>query len=568
MEIKFLGPLGKVTGSCCWMRDVRRGWNFLIDCGMQQGEPTAKAWNACNWPFNPGELDFVVLTHAHVDHSGLVPALYKKGFTGPVYATRETQELADFLLKDATRFQDCPFDRRDVERIRWKEPASRFLLGRHHPINQDLFLQFFRTGHVVGAVSAAIYWGAPGENQRSIVFSGDIGPNAEDSETLPFLRHCMYPGHFDYAVLESTYGGVERTVDEVSPEGRRNGLRRWVDRTIDSNGVLVIPAFSLGRTQDIMFDLHWIVAENPGRYGDVSFLLDSPSGSKINDIVLRSLARTEQTSTGKVRPLWLGKQMFRWFGLEAKNPAHAEHVIALCQMALGQGPTTEVTSPVPMNTLGRKWRRIFSHVENRNSLSDHGLSKKTVLVVSSGTADGGPAAFWLSRLLCQPTTSVAFPGYCAPSTVGGKLLSLAGVSIQERAMLSEPLKWQDSNAAEVKQSSITAAIGLLSGYSAHADQAGLLRWAFNGPRSTAVAGTIFLQHGEDQKREALAKALKSEALRTGQILRVASPTPGTPWLNLDNGADAVNRQEEEELLRAQILQLQETLSRIQSCARG
>lgn len=567
MEIKFLGPLGKVTGSCCWMRDISRGWSFLIDCGMQQGELTAKAWNACNWPFNPAELDFVVLTHAHVDHSGLIPALYKKGFTGPVYATRETREVADTLLKDASRFPECPFSRRDVDRIRWKEPGSKPLLGRHHPIDQDLFLQFFRTGHVVGAVSVAIYWGAPGDNQRSIVFSGDIGPNAEDRESLPFLRHCMYPGHFDFAVLESTYGDVVRSLEGVSPEGRRQGLRRWLDRTIENNGVLVIPAFALGRTQDILFDLHWIVAEDPERYGDLTFLMDSPSGARINDIVSRALARTEPTSTGKVRPLWLGKQMFRWFGLDPKNPAHPEQVLGLCEIVLGQAPVTSERDPSPSHQFGGRWRRIFAAVENRNALAEQGLPAKTVLVVSSGTGDGGPAAFWLSRLLAHPSTSVVFPGYCAPSTVGGKLLSLADVSRQERALLSESLTW-GSQAAGIKQSAIAAAIGLLSGYSAHADQAGLVRWAFNGARNTAVAGTIFLQHGEDHKRDALAKVLQAEARRTGQSLRAAFPTAETPWLDLDKGAEAVNRQEEEELLRAQILQLQERLSKIQSCALG
>lgn len=564
MEIKFLGPLGKVTGSCCWMRDIRRGWNFLIDCGMQQGEPTAKAWNACNWPFNPADLDFVVLTHAHVDHSGLIPALYQQGFKGPVYATGETRELAEILLKDATKFPGCPYIQGDVDSIRWKEPSSKPLLGRHHPVAQDLFLQFFRTGHVVGAVSVAVYWGAPSKDQLSIVFSGDVGPNVEDSEDLPFLRHRMNPGRFDYAVLESTYGHTARPREEMAPEGRRNGLRRWLDRTIEQGGALVIPAFALGRTQDIQFDLHWIVAESPAKYGDLNFLLDSPSAIKINEIVLRALERTEGTSTGKVRPLWMGKQMFRWFGLDPKTPEHTTFVRTLCQMTLEQERTTLPNPPRAANPIARAWRSIFSVVENRKQLADRGLPNKTVLVVSSGTGDGGPAAFWLSKLLMDDRTGVAFPGYCSPSTIGGRLQALAHIPIDERAALSGTLTWQGSQPYTLEQSSIRANIGMLSGYSAHADQAGLVQWAFNGERRIPVASTLFLQHGENPKREALSDVLFAAANREGAPMRVICPGSETPWLNLDHGAEEVNRQQEAECVEAQIEQLQRQLAKLRS----
>jgi len=160
MEIRFLGPLGKVTGSCAWMRDLSRGWSFLIDCGMQQGEHTSATWNRCEeWPFEPSELQFIVLTHAHVDHSGLIAALDKRGFRGSVYCTAETRDIAKLLLLDSATCRNAGHTPEDVAKINWHVPGNETKLGGYHPVDDDLWIRFFRSGHIIGATSVTIAWG-------------------------------------------------------------------------------------------------------------------------------------------------------------------------------------------------------------------------------------------------------------------------------------------------------------------------------------------------------------------------------------------------------------------------
>ena len=565
MEIMFLGPLGKVTGSCCWMRDRARGWSFLVDCGMQQGEHSAAEWNACDWPFEPAELDFVVLTHAHVDHSGLLPVLYRRGFQGPVYSTRETQEVARVLLLDAARFPEAKFSKRDVEAICWKEPATALLFGRHHPVAQDLFLRFSRSGHVIGATSVAIYWGAKGEGQKSIVFSGDLGPNVEDTETLPYIRHRMDVEPCDFAVLESTYGGVVRSIKDVLPEQRRARLRELLDRTIERGGVLAIPAFALGRTQDVLFDLHWILAEDPERYADVPLLLDSPAAARINEIVVRAMDRTALSGKNKVRPLWMGKQMCAWFGLDGKDPEHLVCARRLAAEALGRSLGTPGGTPAVLNSVGRAWRSRVTPVKDRAALFETGFGGAAVLVMGSGTGEGGPAGFWLPRLLRDARNSVAFAGYCSPSSIGGRLLALGQLPPAERRLHTGDLQWQTSAGLErLSVADVAADIGMLSGYSAHADQAGLVQWAFSEWKGVVspVGRTVFLQHGGDEQRAALADALRTRAECLGASMHVICPRGEPVWLDLERGAEAVNREVEEESLQAQIRELEAQLRRM------
>lgn len=558
MEIMFLGPLGKVTGSCSWMRDVAQGWSFLVDCGMQQGEHSAAKWNSCDWPFDPAELNFVALTHAHVDHSGLIPVLYKRGFRGPVYATQETQEIAKVLLTDASGFPGALFTAEDVDAICWREPGGYPLLGGYHPVNKDLFLRFFRSGHVLGAVSVGVYWGSPREDQKSIVFSGDLGPNVEDAESLPFLRHRMGVGKFDFVVMESTYGGVTRPLEESCPNQRREQLRAWLDKTIKLDGVLAIPAFALGRTQDVLFDIHWIVAEDPAKYEGVEFLLDSPSGSKINQIVSKAMDRTESNRMGKVRPLWLGKQMCTWFGLEQKNPEHLAYARRLGAMALGQLSEVSGYKPDSLNEVGRAWRSLFKLVTNRKRVAKE-RKGPAVLILTSGMGEGGPAAFWLPHLLQDARNSVVFAGYCTPSSLGGRLLSLDGVPASERKLLTESLCWKNHEGVkEMPLAAMEAGVGLLSGYSAHADQTGLVEWAFNAApgKVQSVSPMFFLQHGTNERRLELAKALKARAEQDGVDVMVVCPTEGGGWLDLDQGAVEVDRERRRQKLRAQMLELE------------
>jgi len=554
MKIRFIGPLGKVTGSCTWMRDEARGWNFLVDCGMQQGERTAADWNACDWPFDPEEIRFVILTHAHVDHCGLIPMLYKQGFRGLVYCSKETADIARILLRDAAELSDIGFTPEDVDAIRWREPVKGHLFGKFHPVDQNLFVRFFRSGHVVGALSVSVHWGAPGPDQRSIAFSGDLGPNEEDNEGLPFLRHRMNVGKTDFSVVESTYGATVRTAEQVDPASRRGRLRELLDRTVDCGGTLVIPAFALGRVQDILFDLHWIVAEDPARYAKVGFHLDAPSAQKMNAVLLEAAKRTENNGAkGKVRPLWLGKQMFRWFDLDDTDPAHVQAVLDICRMTL-QGKLDGVRdNPSFGNAIARAWRPIFRVVTNRKRFSLREGTFASVYVVSSGSCDGGPAAWWLPRLLSSASTTVALAGFCSAGTVGGQLLSLSQAKPGERKRLTGGVAWPGG--ATITMADIQADIVGLSGYSAHADQSGLLDWVFDvredlRPIENRV---VFIQHGGDVQRLALAKAIEAQA-REKVTLRAILPGDPDRWYDLDRDASEISeevrlRQLEDEIAR-------------------
>ncbi|MCG2594581.1 MBL fold metallo-hydrolase [Ramlibacter sp. XY19] len=564
MMVRFLGPVGKVTGSCTWLWDDDRGWNFLVDCGMQQGEPTAAQWNKLEVPFDPRTIQFVVLTHAHIDHCGLLPLLYRKGFHGSVYCSRETARIAALLLKDAARLGGVEYSEADVDLIQWHEPGSGQLLGKFHPVAEDLFLRFFRAGHVVGALSVAVHWGPPrrGE-QRSIAFSGDLGPNAEDRESLPFLRHRMGVPGCDFAVVESTYGGKVRPSIDQDPAARRERLRALLDRAIDRSGVLLIPAFSYGRTQDVLFDLHWLAAASPERYGAIPLYLDSPGARQINRVFLEALERTEcNGSKGKVRPLWLGKQMFAWFGLDDRNADHVKRVIDICKITLGHQQDVGGVARDQGNAFARSWKSVMRTPANREHLAEKlETAGPAVLVVSSGTCDGGPAAFWLPKLLGSDRHTVALAGFCSPTTIGGRLLALAAVPDQERSRLSESLHWKDG--AEFALAAVRAGIAQLDGYSAHADQTGLVDWLFGSHAGQTVAAgkIVFIQHGTDANRTALQAAIATRAAAEYVSLQSVLPRWQSTY-DLDQAGVEIPSAEEMAALEEKIAELQERRRRL------
>lgn len=563
MEIRFIGPLGVVTGSCTWMRDTRQGWNFLIDCGMQQGERGADAWNRADWPFDPADIRFVVLTHAHMDHCGLLPMLYRDGFRGNVICPVETRDLAILLLNDAARLPGALHSEQDVARIRWHQPRATPLLGgSFHPVDQDLFLRFFRTGHVVGAISVAVHWGPKGPEQRSIVFSGDLGPASEDDEQLPFLRFRMHPQPCDYAVIESTYGATVRDPEANSMAARHAALCALLDRTLAEGGALVLPAFALGRTQDILFDLHWIVASEPERYQGLHFLVDAPGAQRMHAPMLEAFGRTETNGGGgKVRPLWLGKQMARWLALDDKDPVHVARLLDIIAMTLGleRAPTAPAT---PGNEIARNWRPLMQPVRQRRQMLEQGLPGPCVLVTGSGTCDGGPAAAWLPRLLGAATTTVALTGHCTPGSVGGQLFALRDTPPSQRMRHQGSIDWPDG--ASMPIAAMHASITRIAGYSAHADQAGLLDWLFWNFRDNwrATAGTVFVQHGEDGARAALQAAIGGRAGALGMDVNAIAPDCASTWFDLDAGGAAIQADARRAEIERQMQELQRALGEL------
>ncbi|MBU84238.1 MBL fold metallo-hydrolase [Alcanivorax sp.] len=543
MEVNFIGPLGKVTGSCTWMRDLEKGWNFLIDCGMQQGENTADAWNHQEWPFDPSEIQFIVLTHAHMDHSGLIPSLYESGFNGKVYCTEETASIAEIQYRNAMHLSPELFTQASIDKIKWSHFQKEPILGGHHPVDQDLFLQFQRTGHILGAVSVSIYWGKPmSPEQRSIVFSGDIGPQPQDNEVLPIIRHTMNPGHHNYAVMESTYGSTNRSPSDKEPVIRRDHLKSLIDRTINTQGTLLIPAFALGRSQDVLFDLHAIAAENPKYHEQVDFYYDFPLGREIMDETIRFWAKTE-SNREKTRLLWLGKQVFDLLGLTKNDPDHLQQAVSAMNATSLYKDDCNWKALQEGNQIAKNWKPIISkRLPTKEVLASS--NRPTVIVTGSGNGDAGKAAAWLPLLLPKNSTIVATTGYFGSNTVSGKLISIKDLPTPDRRMSNNNIEWPNSK-KNIAVAEIRAHIQEIKGYSAHGDQEDLLNWAVcNAKEGYLPAGdTIFLQHGDDQNREALRDALRSKSAELGIELDIQTPNEKTGWISLESEE---NNQEDED----------------------
>jgi glyoxylase-like metal-dependent hydrolase (beta-lactamase superfamily II) len=257
MKVKFIGAIQRVTGSCSWLKHL--DIEFLVDCGMIQGEAHDDYENNKEFPFKARNIKFVLLTHAHIDHCGLIPKLYRDGFSGRIYCTRATAKLANQVLLDASRITRI-YSEDDVKRVKFKhiDELPGFRWGKFFPIDLDLFINLFRSAHILGAVSIGISWSR--ENGKSILFSGDIGNNTRAYAPQPLIKYRHDPDQrFGYIVCESTYGGRSRDKSDLDFEYRISKLEDVIVETLHKKrGNLIIPAFSMHRTQEILFDLYYI----------------------------------------------------------------------------------------------------------------------------------------------------------------------------------------------------------------------------------------------------------------------------------------------------------------------
>jgi len=538
MMIRFLGPVGRVTGSCYWLSDAALDLEFLVDCGMVQGEPDERRWNHGPFAFDPRRLRFVLLTHAHVDHSGLIPRLYHEGFDGPVYCTPETRDLARLLLKDAARQKDAAFNESDVARIRWKAIDH---LNTCQPVHRDVFVRTYRAAHVLGAVSFQVLWGpkpvlgAPNE-QRRMTFSGDLGGNVEGREFLPLLRHRMNPDPADFVVVESTYGDRVRPAGEEDFEARLDRLRAAVDEAvIHRGGILVLPCFGVDRTQEILLDLHLLFWRQLDRYGDVPVYLHAPLAARANEVYARGLRRKARTRRGELRPLWLSKVIYAALGRDPENLADETFIEAVLATVFAKA----AEAAVGMATCGLP---RLHHIIDQPPTDVIGLQPHPgILVTGGGMCEGGPIVAYLDTLLRRDTTTLLFSGYAGRSTVAGQLLDVADVSVQDRARLGEEIRWTLREGSEhvMPTGAIRASIGRLTGYSAHADQASLLGWLFHefDGQPRAAGRTVFLTHGNETARRALAAAVEDK-VASGIFgpVSVIAPASTDGEYDLDRGA--------------------------------
>lgn len=446
-QITFLGACGTVTGSSALLEIA--GARILVDCGLFQGGEEIEARNRKPFPFRPAEIDAVVVTHAHLDHVGLLPKLVAEGFSGPIWCTPPTRPLAGLVLEDAAELQEeaaryarkkgysrhkdpTPlYTSRDARRARELMSAAPF----HEPfeLRPGLTVRFFRAGHLLGAASVEISAKDGRGERRRWLFSGDVG-----RYDAPILHDPEPPSDPpDALLLESTYGDRDHP-----PEDTGERLGEIIARTFARGGCVLIPAFALGRTQDLLFELTDLVER--GKLDPSTVYLDSPMAIRATEIYRQAL------------------------------PEHDEETVALTRRKL---------NPLAAD----RFQRARTVDESK---AINARRESAVIVASSGMANGGRIVHHLAQRLPDPRNTVIFVGYQAAGTRGRALVDGAQtVSIHGRPI--------DSRAEIVR----------LTGLSAHADRDELLRWCAALP---GAPSRIFLNHGEDPARKALAAALEAK----------------------------------------------------------
>ncbi|MDQ0465972.1 metallo-beta-lactamase family protein [Caulobacter ginsengisoli] len=440
--ITFHGAAGCVTGFCAEIRTERS--RVLVDCGMFQGSKTLKALNYQPFPFDASEIDAVLLTHAHIDHSGLLPKLMRAGFTGPIYATAATKALCEVMLEDAGGIQEGEvreLNRRNqrrgrplVEPIYTARDAKRLMpqfqtvkFGEAATIAPDLTAIWWPAGHILGAASIALDIEGE-EGLLKTLFSGDLGPGGTEFVTEP-----ESPSGLDHLIIESTYGDRDRMV--VDPAARRRALAAEMRDAHAAGGPLLMPAFAVERSQELLSDILAVMESGEAPAGDV--FLDSPLAIRATEVFLDR----------------------GWNKSSGRNPFEALHQAGRLRF-LGK--------PAESDGLER-------------------LKGWHVIMAASGMCDAGRIRKHLKRLLWRREATVLLTGFQAVGTLG--------------RLLAEGAERVSIQGDEVR---VRARIRMLDTYSGHADAGGLVRWA---QAREPVAGTVFIAHGEPNAAQGLSARL-------------------------------------------------------------
>lgn len=472
VKLTFHGAAGCVTGFCARLETGAA--TILVDCGMFQGSKTLKALNYQPFPFNPDEIDAVLLTHAHIDHSGLLPKLMRAGYRGPIHATAGTRELCAVMLPDAGHIQESEVrqlnhrneqrGRAPVEPIYTVRDAHRTLelfetvkLGETLDVARGITAIYWEAGHMLGSASIEVRV-ETAEGPLSILFSGDLGAGGRDYQPDP-----EGPSGVDHLVLESTYGARERPT--LDPASRRRRLARELKDAHDAGGPLLIPAFAVERSQELLADLQQLMADGEAPEADV--FLDSPLAIEATEVFQRR----------------------GW------------------NRATGRNPFEDLRSSGRMKFLREPWE------------SD-GLDRLAgwhIILAASGMCDAGRVRKHLKRLLWRRDATILLPGYQAQGTLGRILVEGA-----ERVRIQgEDIK-------------VNARVRSMDVYSGHADAVGLVSWA---RARRPIGGRIFLAHGEPEALDGLRLRLVADGFDTARIVTPALDGAYT-LTRADAGAEA------------------------------
>ncbi len=454
MKIQFLGAAGEVTGSRHFVEVnvAGRMRHFLVDYGMFQGGREASDKNLELLPIDPKDLDFVVLTHAHIDHSGLLPRLCAQGFKGPIYCTQASYALLKILLPDSAHLQLADLERaeRKAKLGKWRgempvvlysqqqveSTLTQFVsldYGKSLDIGPGMQLVFHNAGHILGSAIAEIHLKEDGAKKKRCVFSGDIGMKGKvlmpDPEQI---------SQADVVVVESTYGDrLHRTLSDTEDE-----LVEVIGNTMKAQGNVIIPAFAVGRTQEILFILIDLVRR--GRLPHLTVWVDSPMATAATQLTERFFAQLDHQTQATMD----------WF-------KHHPSAIDL---------------------------RFIADVEESKALNK--IKGGAIIISASGMCDAGRIVHHLANNLPRAQNAIVITGFQAYGSLGRRLVD----KVQKVRLFGEDVP-------------VKASVHTIGGLSAHADQAGLLDWlrGFEVPPSN-----IFIVHGEPEAASVLAQCIRED----------------------------------------------------------
>ena len=464
MELMFLGADHEVTGSCHYLQVGKK--KFLVDCGMEQG---IDRFENADMPVPATEIDFVFLTHAHIDHSGMLPKLYRDGFRGQIISTRATASLCNIMLKDSAHIQEMEaqwrnkkakrkIDGEGYEPIYTMEDAVEttklfveYPYGKIFTVCDGIRFRFTDVGHLLGSASIEL-WLQEGNTEKKIVFSGDIG-----NKMQPLLKDPEYTSEADYVVMESTYGD---RIHEKDDEDVVQDLADIISETFRRGGNVVIPAFAIGRTQVMLYYIRHIKEKNMvPDFPNFPVYVDSPLAVEATQIFY-----------------------------ECGQECYDDEALDLLAKDI--------------NPIG--FPNLHLSITTDDSKAINFIEEPKVIISASGMCDAGRIKHHLKYNLWREDSTILMVGYQSEGSPGRKIQDGA----KEIKIFGEDV-------------AVRAKIQTLPGLSGHADRLGLLEWieAFKyKPRQ------VFVVHGEDQVAELFSKTLSEEC-----GIRSAAPYSGTRY---------------------------------------
>jgi len=450
MNIKFLGAAMSVTGTCHLITTDK--YKILLDCGQFQGSKALEELNEEAFGFDPLEIDFVILSHAHIDHSGRIPLLTKRGYTGRIYCTDATADLVEIMLKDSGYIheKEAEWANRKAERsgkpfvqplytyndacdsIKYLEPV---IYGQLFDINPDIRIRFNDAGHILGS-SIVELWIREGDHVSKVVFSGDLGV-----KNKPILRDPATIAEADYLIMEATYG------DRVH-ETSMDSLEKFFDiilKTTRRGGTVVIPSFAVGRTQELIYHLNMFYEEHneyKQELDKIMVYIDSPLATSATEIFRRNAQVFDEET--------------RDYILKGDNPLDFKNL-------------------------------VFTRTSDESRALNFNTAPK-IIISASGMCDAGRIKHHLKHHLWDQKSSVVFVGYQAEGTLGRSIVN----GDKDVSIFGEKIH-------------VNAEIYNLEGFSGHADRDDLLEWlsSFIEPPKK-----VFLVHGEGNSKKAFADTVK------------------------------------------------------------